>query len=65
MSKRALPLGGKLADPGFRTERAQKANAARHSVEALVSALIRRAPELTEGTRAQLRTLLASVDGGQ
>jgi hypothetical protein len=56
---------GKNADPEFRKERARKSSAARHSPDALIRTLVRRAPELTPANRAQLRALLASTDGGQ
>ncbi|AGL20932.1 hypothetical protein L083_7422 [Actinoplanes sp. N902-109] len=58
-------MTGKLADPEFRRERARKASAAAHSTDRYISALVKRAPELTAANRAQLRALLASVDGGQ
>lgn len=51
---------GKNADPDFRSARARKATAARHSAAAYVDAVVRRAPELTENDLAKLRALLAA-----
>lgn len=59
------PNEGATQNPEWRKERAKKASRAAHSVETLVATLVRRAPELNEGTRSQLRALLASTDGGQ
>lgn len=56
---------GSNQDPEFRRERARNASRKAHSVETLVATLVRRAPELNESTRSQLRALLASQDGGQ
>lgn len=58
------PNAGATKDPEFRRERARKASRAAHSVETLVATLVRRAPELTENSRAQLRALLADSSGG-
>lgn len=42
----------------------RKGSAKRHSPDAYIRSLVRRAPELTEDNKAALRALLASVDGG-
>ena len=56
---------GIAKDPEFRRKRAAMGGAASHSVDRFVRALVKRAPELTEDHRAQLRALLASLDGGK
>lgn len=59
-------MPSKLDDPTWRQERARKASAKAHSVETLVATLVRRAPELSEAQRAELRSLLAAdSDGGR
>jgi len=54
----------KLADPAWRHERARKAAAARHSLDARIAALVRSAPKLTPEQAARLRTLLPAPAGG-
>jgi len=49
---------GSSADPEFRHERAVKAAAARHSLDARIEALVRSAPALTAEQAAKLRALL-------
>ena len=56
---------GIASDPEYRTARARKAGRARHSTDVYIRSLVRRASELTEDHRAQLRALLASTDGGK
>lgn len=59
-------ITGSNDDPEFRRERARLAGMASHSVDRFVRALVKRAPELTEDHRAQLRALLtASENGGR
>lgn len=50
---------GKLADPGFRHQRAVKAARARTTVDAHVRAVVARAPELTDEQRSELRRVLS------
>lgn len=45
--------------PEWRQERARKGAAARHSLETYVSAVVKRAPELTPEQVAKLRAALA------
>jgi hypothetical protein len=52
------PWNGKLADPDFRTKRAQKAALARTTISAHVKALVDRAPELTAEQRDRLAAIL-------
>jgi hypothetical protein len=49
---------GKMADPEFRKKRAEKAAAARHSLDTYIAAIVDRAPELTPEQVARLRPLL-------
>lgn len=62
---RCPQITGSNDDPEFRRERARLASRAAHSVDRYVRTLVRRASELTEDHRAQLRALLASTDGGR
>lgn len=57
-------MPSKLDDPAWRQERARKASRASHSVETLVATLVRRAPELSDSHRSQLRALL-NASGGE
>lgn len=50
---------GKNADPESRRERARNAALARNSVEAAISRIVDRAPDLTHEQLAKLRTILA------
>lgn len=59
------PNAGATKDPEWRKRRAINASRKAHSVETLVATLIRRAPELNEDIRSQLRALLADSNGGQ
>lgn len=52
------PYGGKLADPAFRRERAQKAAHASHSLDAHIRAVVDAAPALTAEHVERLRALL-------
>ena len=65
MAHKCPTITGSTDDPEFRRERARLAGAASHSVDRFVRTLVKRAPELTEDHRAQLRALLASTDGGK
>lgn len=58
-------FSGTVQDPEFRKKRAAMGGAASRTPDAFIRALVKRAPELTENHRAQLRALLASVDGGK
>jgi len=58
------PYVGKLADPAFRRERARKAGAASNSVDAHISAIVRRAGKLTPEQTEKLRALLPAPAAG-
>lgn len=47
-----------------RSASASRAARARHSIDAYVAALVRRAPELTAGQVEQLRQVIASAPAG-
>lgn len=57
-------MTGKLVDPEVRRQRAAEASRATHSVDTLIRALVRRAPQLTDEQIETLRPILANADGG-
>ncbi|SCG63981.1 hypothetical protein [Micromonospora halophytica] len=65
MAHKCPTITGSNDDPEFRRERARRAGQARQSPDAYITALVKRAPQLTENHRARLRALLASQDGGK
>ncbi|SCL61068.1 hypothetical protein [Micromonospora peucetia] len=65
MSRDNPTVTGRLNDPAYLSRRGKAGAQARHSVDTYVRALVKRAPQLTENHRAQLRALLASTDGGK
>ncbi|GAB3081227.1 hypothetical protein [Micromonospora schwarzwaldensis] len=65
MTHKCPTITGSNEDPEFRRKRAKLASEAAQSVDRYVRALVKRAPQLTENHRSQLRALLASTDGGK
>lgn len=55
----------KLSDPVWRTERARKAAAARHSLDTYVKHVVDRAPELSPEQRARLAAIFAPAADGR
>lgn len=52
-------MPGKTDSPQWRTERARKAAAARHSLDTYVKTIVDRAPELTPEQRSSLAAIFA------
>lgn len=65
MSRQNPVVTGSLDDPQYLSARGKAGARARHSTDAYIRALVKRAPELTTANKAALRALLASTDGGQ